>query len=64
MQFSGTSITYYEGLDDITLESLHFFKPNNKQYYYYGDNKPIALGNVSGRVFSETIYDILRATGR
>lgn len=64
LQFSGTSITYYEGLDDITLESLHFFKPNNKQYYYYGDNKPIALGNVSGRVFSETIYDILRATGR
>ncbi|WP_405117660.1 DUF4132 domain-containing protein [Paenibacillus sp. FSL H8-0317] len=64
LQFSGTSITYYEGLDDITLESLHFFKPNNKQYYYYGDNKPIALGNVPGRVFSETIYDILRATGR
>ncbi|MDT9717935.1 DUF4132 domain-containing protein [Paenibacillus sp. ClWae2A] len=64
LQFSGTSITYYEGLDDITLESLHFFKPNNKQYYYYGDNKSIALGNVPGRVFSETIYDILRATGR
>ncbi|MEK4660592.1 DUF4132 domain-containing protein [Priestia sp. FSL H7-0729] len=64
LQFSGTSISYYEGLDDITLESLHFFKPNNKQYYYYGDNKPIALGNVPGRVFSETIYDILRATGR
>ncbi|WP_440109018.1 DUF4132 domain-containing protein [Paenibacillus sp. QZ-Y1] len=64
LRFSGTSITYYEGLDDITLESLHFFKPNNKQYYYYGDNKPIALGNIPGRVFSETIYDILRATGR
>ncbi|WP_458122738.1 DUF4132 domain-containing protein [Paenibacillus sp. Z3-2] len=64
LQFSGTSITYYEGLDDITLDSLHFFKPNNKQYYYYGDNKSIALGNVPGRVFSETIYDILRATGR
>ncbi|WP_433743877.1 DUF4132 domain-containing protein [Paenibacillus amylolyticus] len=64
LRFSGTSITYYEGLDDITLESLHFFKPNNKQYYYYGDNKSIALGNVPGRVFSETIYDILRATGR
>ncbi|WP_145321800.1 DUF4132 domain-containing protein [Paenibacillus xylanexedens] len=64
LQFSGTSITYYEGLDDITLDSLHFFKPSNKQYYYYGDNKSIALGNVPGRVFSETIYDILRATGR
>ncbi|PQP81667.1 hypothetical protein C0Q44_18380 [Paenibacillus sp. PCH8] len=64
LQFSGTSITYYEGLDDITLESLHFFKPSNKSYYYYGDNKPIALGQIPGRVFSETIYDILRATGR
>ncbi|KAA8786762.1 DUF4132 domain-containing protein [Paenibacillus amylolyticus] len=65
LRFSGTSITYYEGMDDVTLESLHFFKPNGKrQHYYYADNKSIPLGQISGRVFSETLYDILRATGR
>lgn len=63
LRFSGTSITYYEGMEDVTLESLHFFKPNGKQYYY-SDNKSIPLGEIQGRVFSETIYDILRATGR
>lgn len=65
LQFSGTSITYYEGMEDVTLESLHFFKPNGKrQHYYYADNKSIPLGKIPGRVFSETIYDILRAAGR
>ncbi|MDR6724340.1 hypothetical protein J2W91_002808 [Paenibacillus amylolyticus] len=64
LQFSGTSITYYDGLEEITLEGLHFFKPENNRSYYYGNNKAIPLGQVSGRIFSETIYDILRATGR
>ncbi|MGC5772382.1 DUF4132 domain-containing protein [Paenibacillus pabuli] len=64
LRFSGTSITYYEGLEEITLESLHFFKPGSQKHYYYGDHKAIALGEIAGRVFSETIYDILRASGR
>ncbi|WP_315792290.1 DUF4132 domain-containing protein [Paenibacillus sp. BIC5C1] len=64
LRFSGTSISYYEGLEDITLESLHFFKPGSQKHYYYSDNKSIALGEIAGRVFSETIYDILRASGR
>ncbi|MGG4478603.1 DUF4132 domain-containing protein [Paenibacillus illinoisensis] len=64
LRFSGTSITYYEGMDDITLESLHFFRPENKRSYYYSNNKSIALGQIPGRIFSETLYDILRASGR
>ncbi|MFS0868901.1 DUF4132 domain-containing protein [Paenibacillus xylanilyticus] len=64
LRFSGTSISYYEGMDNITLEDLHFFRPDSKKNYYYGNNKSIALGQIPGRVFSETLYDILRATGR
>lgn len=65
LRFSGTSITYYEGMEDVTLESLHFFKPHgSRQHYYYADIKSIALGKIPGRVFSETLYDILRAAGR
>ncbi|SMF84878.1 protein of unknown function [Paenibacillus uliginis N3/975] len=65
LTFSGTSISYYEGLEDITLESLIFFKAGKERdYSYYSDRKPIPLGKVPGRVFSETVYDILRAAGR
>lgn len=64
LRFSGTSITYYEGMEDITLESLIFFNPGNQKQYYYSDHKAISLGKVPGRVFSETLYDILRASGR
>jgi hypothetical protein len=63
-RFSGTSITYYEGLEQITLESLHFYKNKHDKYYYYSNNPGIVLGKVPGRVYSETIYDVMRAAGR
>ncbi|KQO18165.1 DUF4132 domain-containing protein [Paenibacillus sp. Leaf72] len=64
LRFSGTSITYYEGLEDITLELLQFHANEKGQYSYYSDIPALALGKIPGRVFSETIYDILRASGR
>ncbi|WP_341281014.1 DUF4132 domain-containing protein [Paenibacillus sp. FSL H8-0537] len=64
LRFSGTSITYYEGLEDITLEQLQFHANGKGQYSYYSDIPALALGKIPGRVFSETIYDILRASGR
>ncbi|WP_172197980.1 DUF4132 domain-containing protein [Saccharibacillus qingshengii] len=63
LTFSGTSISYYEGMEDVTLEQLEFF-PNKGNDYYYSTTKGHPLQNVPARVFSETVYDILRATGQ
>ncbi len=62
LTFSGTSISYYEGMEDVTLEQLEFF-PNKGDDYYYSTTNGHLLKNVPQRVFSETVYDILRATG-
>ncbi len=64
LRFSGTSIAYYEGMEQITLESLHFYANQHDKYHYYSNKPGIALGEVPGRVYSETVYDILRAAGR
>lgn len=63
LTFSGTSISYYEGMDDVTLEELEFFD-NKSDSYYYTSAQGHVLKNVPNRVFSETVYDILRATGQ
>lgn len=63
LTFSGTSIAYYEGMEDVSLEELEFF--NNKgDDYYYTSASGHPMKNVPNRVFSETVYDILRATGQ
>lgn len=64
LRFSGTSIAYYEGMEQITLESLQFFRNKHDRYHYYDNTAGIPLGDVPGRVYSETVYDILRAAGR
>ncbi|MCQ4087389.1 DUF4132 domain-containing protein [Saccharibacillus sp. JS10] len=63
LNFSGTSISYYEGMDDVTLEELQFFD-NKGDGYYYTSMTGHLIKNVPSRVFSETVYDILRATGQ
>lgn len=63
LTFSGTSIAYYEGMDDITLEELEFFA-NKGDDYYYAALSGCPLKEVPERVFSETVYDILRAAGK
>ncbi|WP_052723741.1 DUF4132 domain-containing protein [Paenibacillus wulumuqiensis] len=65
LHFSGTSISYYEGMEDITLETLCFFNKNSQSgYYYYDPVKAKKLGEIPRRIFSETVYDILRAAGQ
>ncbi|WP_017813097.1 DUF4132 domain-containing protein [Paenibacillus shenyangensis] len=65
LHFSGTSITYYEGMEDITLEALSFYKQNGRsRYHYYDPTQARQLGKIPSRVFSETVYDILRAAGQ
>lgn len=63
LTFSGTSISYYDGMDDVTLEELEFFANKGDDYYYASTNGN-PMKNVPERVFSETVYDILRATGQ
>ncbi|OWA35213.1 hypothetical protein B9G55_11120 [Saccharibacillus sp. O16] len=63
LTFSGTSIAYYEGMEDVTLEELEFFA-NKGDDYYYAPASGHVLKNVPERVFSETVYDILRASGQ
>ncbi|NGZ77385.1 DUF4132 domain-containing protein [Saccharibacillus alkalitolerans] len=62
LTFSGASIAYYEGMEDVTLEELEFFG-NKGDGYYYTVMTGHPLKNVPDRVFSETVYDILRASG-
>ncbi|ASA21449.1 DUF4132 domain-containing protein [Paenibacillus donghaensis] len=64
LKFSGASISYYEGMEDITLESLAFFTNRHSTYYYYDQTQGLYLDQVPTRVYSETLYDIMRATGR
>jgi len=64
LRFSGTSISYYEGMEDITLESLSFYINKKSKYHYYDVNQSLTLKDVPSRVFSETLHDILRAAGR
>lgn len=64
LTFSGTSITYYDGLDDISLEELGFYRNKRDRYHYYQRDQRLAIADISPRVFSETIYDIKRATGK
>lgn len=64
LEFSGTSISYYESLEDITLKALRFFTTKKDRYHYYQPSAAIKLGQLSPRVYSETMYDILRAAGR
>ncbi|ATO48365.1 DUF4132 domain-containing protein [Brevibacillus laterosporus] len=64
LKFSGTSISYYEGMEDISLESLAFYSNKHDRYYYYEKSQPLPISNISPRLFSETIYDIMRATGK
>ncbi|MDO3411419.1 DUF4132 domain-containing protein [Saccharibacillus sp. CPCC 101409] len=63
LTFSGTSISYYEGMEDVTLEELEFFG-NKGDDYYYTPLSGYPLKKVPDRVFSETVYDILRASGQ
>ncbi len=63
LTFSGTSIAYYDGMDDVSLEELEFFG-NKGDDYYYASASGHPLKKVPERVFSETVYDILRASGR
>lgn len=65
LRFSGTSISYYEGMEDISLEELRFYKNDERgqRHHYYSPEKASLLVDVPDRVFSETVYDILRAAG-
>ncbi|WP_411349840.1 DUF4132 domain-containing protein [Paenibacillus sp. WLX2291] len=65
LRFSGTSISYYEGMEDISLEELRFYKNDqqDQRHRYYSPDKSSLLVDVPDRVFSETVYDILRAAG-
>lgn len=64
LEFSGTSISYYEGMEDISLKALHFFNNKKTRYHYFQPTDAIKLSLVPPRVYSETLYDILRAAGR
>ncbi|TPG69316.1 DUF4132 domain-containing protein [Brevibacillus laterosporus] len=64
LTFSGTSISYYEGMEDISLDSLTFLQNKFDRYYYYEKSQPLPITDISPRLFSETIYDIMRATGK
>ncbi|WP_322922860.1 DUF4132 domain-containing protein [Paenibacillus campi] len=66
LQFSGTSITYYGEMDDITLETLRFIRTSGKGAWHkgYSSDTSIVLKHVPARMFSETVYDILRAAGQ
>lgn len=64
LKFSGTSITYYDGLDDISLEELAFYRNKVDRYHYYERDQRLPIAEISPRIFSETIYDIMRATGK
>ncbi len=64
LQFSGTSVTYYDGLENITLQGLSFYANKGSRRHYYYNEQPLAIGDVPDRVFSETLLDILRAAGR
>lgn len=64
LQFSGTSVAYYDGLEKITLRGLSFFANKGSGRHYYYNEQPFALGDVPDRVFSETLLDIRQAAGR
>jgi hypothetical protein len=64
LRFSGTSISYYEGMEQITLEAVQFYRNKRNKYFDYSNQDGIRLEEVPGRIYSETIYDILRAAGR
>ncbi len=66
LEFSGASISYYEGMDDVTLERLRFLPTEDKSTWYkdYSNDTSLLLKDVPARLFSETVYDILRATGQ
>lgn len=61
--FSGTSIVYYEGLDPVELEGIAFY-PEGERPYHYGNKKGLKLEDIPLRVFSETVYDAMRAAGQ
>lgn len=60
--FSGTSISYYEGMEDIHLEELAFYRNRFDRYHYYRKESRLDIATIPARVFSETLYDIMRAT--
>ncbi|WP_232698464.1 DUF4132 domain-containing protein [Brevibacillus daliensis] len=64
LRISGASISYYEGMEDITLEGLAFYVNKQDRYHYYDNNQALKFIDISPRVFSETIYDVMRATGK
>lgn len=64
LEFSGTSVSYYEGMEDISLKALRFFNNKKTRYHYFQPNDAMKLSIVPPRVYSETMYDILRAAGR
>ncbi|MED0669724.1 DUF4132 domain-containing protein [Aneurinibacillus aneurinilyticus] len=60
--FSGTSISYYEGMEDIHLEELAFYRNHFERYHYYRKESRLDIATIPPRIFSETLYDITRAT--
>ena len=66
LKINGASISYYDGMDDVQLEGLAFYPKNDNQYryHYYQPNERVKIAELPARVFSETVYDVMRAAGK
>ncbi|MFS0553931.1 DUF4132 domain-containing protein [Brevibacillus sp. 179-C9.3 HS] len=66
LKISGASITYWEGMEDVKLEALAFFPNEDAQYkhFYFKPVDRLKLTDIPTRIFSETVYDVMRAAGK
>ncbi|RXZ84846.1 DUF4132 domain-containing protein [Paenibacillaceae bacterium] len=63
LKFSGTSIVYYEGQEQVELEKLVFYS-NRSVSAYYRDEQRLKIAQVAPRIYSEAVYDVMRAAGK
>lgn len=66
LKISGASISYWEGMEDVKLETLAFFPNKDAEYkhFYFKPVDRLKLTDIPTRIFSETVYDVMRAAGK
>lgn len=66
LKISGASISYWEGMEDVKLEALAFYPNEDAQYkhFYFKPVDRMKLTSIPARIFSETVYDVMRAAGK
>ena len=64
VNFSGASISYYDGMDPATMHDIRFYSTKNlaARSVYHDKCDYLPIGAIAAKLFSETINQITKAT--